>query len=67
LLFTPLSICLSSHTFNNYISLLIVNMKLSLLSIGLLAGAVAASPTPTSDNAAIVKRASLDDVSFYIF
>jgi hypothetical protein len=42
-------------------------MKLSLLSIGLLAGAVAASPTPTSDNAAIVKRASLDDVSFYIF
>ncbi|KFZ14810.1 hypothetical protein V502_05888 [Pseudogymnoascus sp. VKM F-4520 (FW-2644)] len=37
-------------------------MKLSLLSVGLLAGSVAAVPTRTSDSAApLVKRASLDD------
>jgi hypothetical protein len=40
-------------------------MKLSILSVGLLAGAVAAVPTRTSDSP-IVKRASLDDVSSYI-
>ncbi|KFY07692.1 hypothetical protein V492_06910 [Pseudogymnoascus sp. VKM F-4246] len=38
-------------------------MKLSVLSLGLLAGSVAAVPTPTSNDAApLVKRASLDDV-----
>lgn len=56
------------HTLNSSIPNLIINMKLTLLSVGLLAGSVAAVPTRTSDTAApIVKRASLDDVSFHIF
>ncbi len=40
-------------------------MKFSLLSLGLLAGVAVAVPTPTSEDAVpLVKRASLDDVSF---
>lgn len=65
LLFTPPSISLSSHTFNSYLFQLIINMKLSILSVGLLAGAVAAVPTATTDSP-IVKRATLNDVSFHI-
>ena len=43
-------------------------MKLYFLSLGLLAGSVVAVPTPTSDDAApLVKRASLDDVSFNFY
>lgn len=58
--FIPLIAFFSSHPLNSF------NMKLSVLSLGLIAGLATATPTPTVNDAnfaKVAKRASIIDIS----